>query len=493
MRGFSFSNEKFIPLNFFIAHTPSVMENSISEWKQRYLELEKHYAQLLEKLGQLKARIVVLEAENQTLKERLNTNSTNSSKPPSQDPSRTKRDSTPSGKTPGGQPGHPGHTRQLYPPEKVSKTVDVKPTVCPSCSTGNFENMPIAVEIRQVIDLPEIPPDVTQYNVHTCKCCRCGKHVRADIPKEAERGFGPRLMGFVTMLTGEGQLTKRKICAIAAHLGLKISLGALCNIHKLASELLAAPSETIQKFVLQQEGLNADESGWRVQQKRCWIWIGATPTATFFRIDPARSSAAYRRIFGNFNGILNTDRHGAYNEHEGKKQSCLAHIDRHFAKMSERLGVDGSCGRLLEAQLDSIFGLWGEFKRRSFSREILQQKATEHIENVRAILIFTTREAKSNQSKALAHDLLDRFSTLWTFLSVEGVEPTNNLAERGLRPAVVFRKISGGNQSEWGARFTERLMTVVCTLKQNTRNVFTFFTEIFAFHCKAGPPPKSVI
>lgn len=482
-----------------MAYTLQAMKKSIQDWEQRYLALEQRYLALEQRFleserrcTQLLEKINLLEAENLTLREKLNTNSTNSSKPPSQDPNRAKRNSAPSGKKPGGQPGHSGHKRQLYPLGEVTKIVEVKPGTCPNCSTGNFENMPVAVEIRQVIDLPDMPPDVTQYNIHTCKCCRCGKHVRPDIPTEAERGFGPRLMGFVTMLTGEGHLTKRKICAIAMHLGLKVSLGALCNIHKLASELLAASSEAIQRHVLQQESLHADESSWRVKQKRHWIWIGTTPRATFFKIDPSRSHEAYRRIFGTYEGILNTDRHGAYNEHEGQKQSCLAHIDRHFEKMSERPGVDGSLGRLLEAQFDSVFGLWNEFKRGTFSREILQRKTAEHIENLKVILICTTLEAKIGKSQALAHDLLGRFPTLWTFLYVEGVEPTNNLAERGLRPAVIFRKLSGGNQSDWGARFTERLMTITCTLKQQAKNVFTFLTETFAAHFQKRAPPVPV-
>ena len=255
---------------------------------------------------------------------------------------------------------------------------------------------------------------------------------------------------------------------------------------------MQAPAEATQQFVLEQGQLNADESGWRVLKKRCWIWIGASPKATFFKIDPLRSAKAYQRIFGSYCGALTTDRHGSYNEHQGPKQSCLAHIDRHFEKMSERPGIDGSFGRLLEGQLDFIFGLWDEFKKGTFPRLILQEKANEHVENIRAALIFTAREAKNSKSAALAHDLLGRFPTLWTLLFVEGVEPTNNLAERGLRPAVIFRKLSGGNQSNSEARFTERLMTVVCTLKQNGMNTFRFLTEIFTAHQVARPPPTPI-
>jgi transposase len=441
-----------------------------------------------EQISALKEQIATLIKENQELKEKLSTNSSNSSKPPSQDPNRTNRRSKPTGKKPGGQPGHIGHKRKLYSPEEVSKTIDVKPEVCPKCAAMSF--LPISVEIRQVVDLPEISPEVTQYNIYTCKCECCWKHVRGDVPKEAEHGFGPRLMGFVTMLTGEGHLTKRKICSIAAHLGLRISLGALCNIHRLAATLLLPEYEKIKKSVLEQDSLNADESGWRLRDKRYWIWIGATPKATFFQIDPSRSQQAYARIFGNYGGALNTDRHGAYNEHEGVKQSCLAHIDRHFEKMHERPGIDGTCGKLLEEQFDAVFGLWNQFKEGEFPRAILQEKADELIENIRVILKFTANEAKNSKSIALAHDLLNRFSTLWTFLSIEDVEPTNNLAERGLRPIVILRKLSGGSQSEWGISFTERLMTVVCTLRQKAENVFTFLTEIFAAYCRTRSPPS---
>lgn len=462
---------------------------SLQEYKQLLLEIEK----LRQVIAEQKEHIAALSNENKKLKEKLGTNSSNSSKPPSQDPHRSSRSSQPTGKKPGGQPGHTGHKRRRYSREEISKMIDVRPEVCPDCAAMSFELMPVAVEIRQVIDLPEITPEVTQYNIHTCKCKCCWKHVRGTVPKEAERGFGPRLMEFVTMLAGEGHLTKRKICSITAHLGLRISLGALCNICKLAANLLQEPAECIWDNVLKSGKVNADETSWRVSGKRCWMWVGAMHNATFFKIDPSRSMQAYERIFGRFEGTLTTDRYGAYNQHAGRKQSCLAHIDRHFIKMSQREGIDGSIGRILEGQFDQIFGFWHEFKADKLSREELQKKAADTVENIKAVLIFATKEAKNSKSKALAHDLLNRFSTLWTFLYEGGVEPTNNLAERGLRPAVIFRKLSMGNHSEWGARFTERLLSVVCTLKQNARNPFKFLTELFEAHQNARSPPPIVL
>jgi transposase len=343
---------------------------------------------------------------------------------------------------------------------------------------------------RQIIELPAIQPEVTQYNIFTCQCKHCKKHVRPIIPAEAEKGFGPRLMGFITMLCGEAGVTKRKICTIAAHLGMKISLGSICNIHRIASTILEKPFEVIRSVVLAHKNVNADETSWRFKAKRYWIWIGATPRATFFKIDPSRTQEAFSKIFQGFQNTLSSDRYGAYNSHEGKKQACLAHIDRDFEKMSEREGADGALGRILLGELDSIFALWKQFKTQTLIRQALQEKAQVHIQNIRTALIVTSSSLGiTSKSAALCSNLLQRFSSLWTFLYEDGVEPTNNLAERGLRPAVIQRKISGGSQSEWGVAFTERLLTVVYTFKQISKNVFDFLTESFRAHIQGAQAP----
>jgi transposase len=444
--------------------------------KERYFQLEAENRQL-------KAKI-------QELEEKLKTNSSNSSKPPSQDPFRPKRSSKPTGKKPGGQPGHPGHARQMYPLERVLKIVDLKPQDCPNCGSNTFEFNPISIECRQTVELPPIQPEITQYNIYTCRCGECGKHVRAEVPREAEHGFGPRLMGFLTMLTGEAGVSKRKICAITGHLGIKISLGGLCNIHKLAGHILCQPYEEIKFEVLLSSNVNGDESSWRLKHKKCWIWIGATPKASFFKIDPSRSQEAFKRIFEGFKNTLTTDRYGGYNCHEGNKQTCLAHIDRDCEKLSERSGVDGAIGRILCGELDSVFVLWKEFKTAAFTREQLQLKAQVHIENIKDTLTVSASAAGvGNKTAAFCLDLLHRFPTLWTFLYEEGIEPTNNLAERGLRPAVIFRKLSGGNQSEWGMRFTERVLTVACTLRQRAGNIFEYLVQSFEAHIHGTPGP----
>lgn len=458
-------------------------KKSCLEWKEKCLEWERRYYDLLK-------RFEALEAEVKQLREQLATNSKNSSKPPSQDPFRSKRASKPSGRKQGGQPGHPGHHRSVVSPDQVAKTVDLFPSSCPNCASVAFGSQAIAIECRQVFELPEINPDVTQYNIHTCRCEKCGKHVRAEVPLEAERGFGPRLMGFLTMLAGESHLSKRKVCSITGYLGLKISLGGLCNIHKLATALLEKPFEEIKKVVLSAGNVNADETSWSLRSKRCWVWTGASPSGTFFQIDPSRSQEAFERIFGGFKNTLTSDRYGAYNSYEGQKQACLAHILRDFTKMSERSGADGAIGRILLEELKAVFGHWKKFKGLELTRAELQKAAKSHIEHIKdALSIGASAEQIGTKSQALSCDLLHRFSTLWLFLEQDGVEPTNNLAERGLRPLVIARKLSNGSQSEWGIKFNERTMTVVCTLKQQVRNVFDYLTRVFCARLEKGPSP----
>jgi transposase len=141
---------------------------SFEFWKEQYIALEKRFLALEQRCREL-------EAENHALREKLNTNSKNSSKPPSQDPFRKSRSTKSTGKKQGGQPGHPGHKRKVYPIDQVTTTIDLRPNTCPHCSGTNFNQTPISVEIRQVIELPEMPPDITQYQIHTCKCLCCGK------------------------------------------------------------------------------------------------------------------------------------------------------------------------------------------------------------------------------------------------------------------------------------------------------------------------------
>ena len=182
----------------------------------------------------------------------------------------------------------------------------------------------ISVQLHQVADIAEISPNVTQYRIHTLKYVHCSKKV-ASSTTQAKHSFGPHLQAFLAA-PAEGFISRRRSCALASYFGIKVSLGSTCNILKRAANLLKNPAKKIQEHVLQQGRIHADETSWRVAKKKSYLWVGATPDCPFFHIDPSRSAETYKRIFGLFRGTLTTDRYSVYNQHPGRRQSCLAHI-----------------------------------------------------------------------------------------------------------------------------------------------------------------------
>lgn len=447
--------------------------------------------QLIAENQLLKAENQLLKAEIKDLKEKLNTNSSNSSKPPSQDPFRTPKKKKMTGRSQGAQKGHPKHSRQLVPIEQVQIQYDLKPNTCPHCQSNSFELEIIRTEVRQVVELPEIPPEVTQYNIHTCRCNCCGKDVKADIPNEAQYGFGPRLMGFITSLSGEFRLSKRQVTALMGKIGIRICSGSVCKIHARASQILKNPYEEIKEYTLKQEHLNADETSWKTLAKMKWIWIGCGKDSVFFEIKDSRSARAFKEVFGEFKGGLTTDRYNAYNSHEGTQQLCWSHADRDFEKIASREGFDKLVGEELLRHKETVFNLWHNFKDSQITREELIRRIEEGPKEDMRLLFKAgaVHEDCLNKTKATCVDFFTRFDMLWVFIYKENIEPTNNAAEQGLRHGVIWRKLSYGSQSEVGERFIERVMTVAMTLKQRTKNSFDYFTHCFREFIQGGHSP----
>jgi transposase len=449
------------------------------------------YEELFQQLKEALAEIQLLKAEIKELKDKLNTNSSNSSQPPSQDPFRARKKKKTTGRKQGAQNGHQGHARRLIPIEEVQIEHDLKPNVCTNCQSNSFDVEVISTEVRQVLELSEAPPEVTQYNIHTCRCSCCGKHVKAVVPPEAQYGFGPRLMGFVTSLTGEFRLSKRQVVALVGKIGIRICSGSVCKIHERASEILKGPYEEIREYTLKKKHLNADESSWKTLAEKRWIWIGHGEDSVFFKIKASRSAQAFREVFGTYKGGLTTDRYGGYNSHEGPQQLCWSHVDRDFEKIASRDGFDKLIGEQLLECKTTIFDLWHQFKDGYILRdELIRKIEMGPKEDVRVLLkAGAIHEDSRNKTKATCMDFLNRFDMLWLFVYTEGVEPTNNMAERGLRHGVIWRKLSHGSQSEVGERFVERVMTVAMTLKLQAKNSFDYFTRCFREFIYGGHSP----
>lgn len=437
----------------------------------------------------LKNTIADLSKEIADLKEKLGTNSNNSSTSPSQDPYRSKQKRHLSPRSPGGQLGHQGYLRKLFPPERVQHSIDVYPKICPNCGTTTFQSTPVRAHKLQVVELPQIQPIVSQYNCYTCKCNNCGKHVSPAVPKEAQRGFGPRLMGFIEVLAGEARATKRVIVTVLGHLGIPISSGSVSNIHKLTSDLLEGPYDLIRKDVLA-NNMNADETSWYKHGKRKWLWIGTGATATFLQIHPSRSIQACNHVFSGFKNIVTSDRYAAYNALGCARQLCWSHLDRDFEKIEERGDVDEIIGRALKHSADSVFQLWRDYKLGKLTRKELQSMLEDTVISSTESAFKAGALAGQSKTQNTCLNILSCFEMLWTFAYHDNVEPTNNLAERDLRPVVIWRKITAGSRSEWGEHYTERIFSVISTLKKRAKDVFEYFTECFFAWQREGPIPN---
>lgn len=459
--------------------------------KPTYEELFSQNQLLIQQLQEALAEIQLLKAEIKELKDKLNTNSSNSSQPPSQDPFRLRKKKKATGRRQGAQNGHQGYSRRLIPIEQVQILHDLKPSVCTNCQSDVFDFEVVSTEVRQVVELPETPPEVTQYNIHTCRCSCCGKHVKASIPPEAQYGFGPRLMGYITSLTGEFRLSKRQVVALVGKVGIRICSGSVCKIHERASEILKEPYEEIREYTLKKKHLNADESSWKTLAEKRWIWIAHSEDSVFFKIKASRSAQAFREVFGTYKGGLTTDRYGGYNSHEGPQQLCWSHADRDFEKIASRDGFDKLIGEKLLECKTATFDLWHQFKSGYILRDELIRKIEEGPQGDVKVLLKAgaIHEDSQNKTKATCMDFLNRFDSLWIFVYTDGVEPTNNTAERGLRHGVIWRKLSYGSQSEAGERFVERVMTVAMTLKLQAKNSFEYFTECFRQFINGGHSP----
>jgi transposase len=449
----------------------------------------------------LKAENEALKAENRDLKAQLGQNSSNSSKPPSTDPPWKKHrlSKSPSGRKPGGQPGHPGYHRVVIPQEEVTETQQYLSLECGQCGHKLGEAPQPGdppPRLHQVVELPEIRVKVIQYQAHGRVCPCCGAVTWGEIPSELRRyAFGPKLTALLVYLCGQCHLSKRVIQEVVKGLlGVEIALGSLPRKEKEVSEALKKPHEEAEEAVRQSAVKHADETGWEKRGKTIWLWVAATLTVAFFRVQERRNREAMETLLGKkLKGILVSDRYGAYGKIPiRQRQLCWAHLKRDFQKQVDRGSPEGEkVGKAGLKLVGKIFGCWHEFKEGKIGRKVLIRK----MKPLRKRLLHILREGRAGPDSSTAQfcgRLLKLDEALWTFVRVPGVEPTNNHAERTLRPAVLWRKSSFGNNSEAGCRFTERILTVVQTLRLQKRNVLDYITQAVQAARLGLPSPKLV-
>jgi transposase len=448
-------------------------------WEQLPPEAQAYIRALEARVETLASMVHTFQEQVHTLQEQLNQTSQNSSRPPSSDPPSHARPPRPrSQRRRGGQPGHPGSTRPLLPVEAVDTVVVLKPEHCRHC------HAPLAGEApkpwrHQVFEMPPIKPVVTEYQWHQLGCAGCGEVTRAPWPEGVPSGtYGPRVQATVALYTGAYRLSKRMTQQMMQEVfGVPMSVGTIGPLEQATTEAVAAPVEEARTYVHAQEVAHLDETSWRQGDKRAWLWVAVTSWVTVFVVRLSRGGQVARELLGErFEGILVTDRYSAYNWYPVRwRQLCWAHLLRDVEAMRARGGCSEELGDALLAQAHQMFTWWHRVCAGTLQCSTFRSYMTPLRREVERLLEAGSR-CGVPKTAGTCRDILKRREALWTFVQVAGVEPTNNTAERSIRPGVLWRKGSFGTQSAAGSRFVESMMTVVATLKRQQRNILEYLT-----------------
>lgn len=466
-----------------------VMTRREAELMAENEELRKQLAQALLIIEKLEKRVAELE-------EKLGMNSSNSSKPPSSDPpsKKNKKRKKKGKRKRGGQFGHKGKTREMLPKEQVDEFVSCNPEEHCECG-GNVKLSDADPERHQVLELPKIKALVTEFLIYTGVCAKCGKVHRGKLPDGTPRGMlGPRAMAAIGVLSGKYRLSKRSIEELLRDLlGLSVSLGTISATEGRVSDAVEAPVEEAKEFVKVQGVVHADETSHKECGKKAWMWTAVTAYVSVFIIRFTRGAEAAKELLGeSFGGFLVSDRWSAYNWVETlQRQFCWAHLIRDFTKIKERGGSSFEIGNSLLEYAQEMFHLWHCYVDGRMSRPALQLRMAPIRREIESLL----EEGESCDHSKTARTckrILKRKEALWTFIDVPGLEPTNNAAERAIRPYVLWRKSSFGTQSARGSLFVERMMTVSASCNQQGRNVLDFVTEAVQSHFLGRKSPSLI-
>jgi transposase len=447
--------------------------------------------ELLQRIEQLEQLVRDLEA-------RLGQNASNSSLPPSANPPDAPKPVVKkrTGRKSGGQPGHPGSSRLRLPPERVTHTVALVPRHCQRCQAplpaqpGPDDPEP---SWHQLAELPRLAAVVTEFQGHARTCSCCGHVTRERIPAAIRaHTFGPRLAAALGYLSGSQHLTQRGLEETAEALfEVPVSLGSISSLQEELSQALTPPHQEIAQIVQQAAVKHVDETGWKQAGQKRWLWTAVSASAVYFLVQVGRGAKALRTLLGQtITGVIGSDRWSAYQAVPlAQRQICWAHLKRDFQAMVDRGGAGAAVGDELLFLTEGLFEFWykvrdGTRQRRWFQRQVEWLRV-----EVQALLRQGARCGCAATAGTCAK-ILEVEPALWTFARVEGVEPTNNAAERALRPAVLRRKRSFGNHSESGCQYVSRLLSVVQTLKRQGRSVLEYLQAALEAQRHSLPAPQ---
>lgn len=447
-------------------------------------------------------RVAELEAQAAKLRVKAGLNSANSSLPPSSDQPAAKainakqrrerrrnnsaakilREESGEQRKRGAQPGHPAHRRPLdAEPEFEGEPIEARPRVCPRCKSSLDDSAPEYQRPKVEVVWDFIPRErrvkATGWKRYSVKCPQCQRVVFGETP---DCCFGAGLAALVSLLHGRLRVGFREIVLFLEDcFGIRACLGSVARLCREASEALGAKYDEILKAVQESEVTHADETSWRNVGKRAWLMTAVGEDATVFQIGLGASHAAdVDSLLGPINAerTIVSDR-GRIFDHlpTRNRQVCHCHLARNFKGLEAWGGKSAELGKSLLGCERDLFRAWHRFvKGGQADREQLQADLEPVKAKLRELL---ASGAKSAVDGEFCRGILKVWDALWTFAEREGVEPTNNEAERALRHAVLWEKISLGTWSNWGCRFVERIESLVATSRQRGESVLGTLTE----------------
>jgi transposase len=453
---------------------------------------------VVEVLLAMDRRIQQLEARVEKLERELGKSSRNSSLPPSSDPPgkrRPARGRDRSGRSQGAQPGHEGHGRELLPACAVDEVIEHWPE---RCECGHVfaagELLSVGEPARhQIEELPVISAQVIEHRCPRVRCPGCGERTRARLPADiANSAFGPRFEAAVAVLSVRNRISRCDVVELGEELfGVRLCAGTVEAILQRAARALCEPYLELGERVRASEALNMDETGWRTAGQRRALWGMFTDRHAFFHLASDRHEDHAKRLLEGHAGIVTSDRWWAYAHLPlARRQLCWSHLRRDFTAHAEGLAAEKEFGEHGLALCERVFWAWEVYEHTQERSELRRTIGSLQRTYKPIIRGYTAKRARNRHCRGMARNLLKAWPALWSFAAHEGVQPTNNHAERSLRGAVIYRKLSLGSQSEQGERQIERLLSASLTCRLQRRSLFAYTTELLATHARGDPLPS---
>ena len=440
------------------------------------------------------------------LNQRLSQDSTNSSRAPSTDSpeAKAKRKTEEKTSSPkhgtrkqGAQLGHKAVERPLLPLRDGDVIIDCKPEICAHCRKS-LEGCSDPEPYRQQQYDIEIIRRTTEYRKHEIVCPCCGEATEGVLPEEANKSaYSPKVTTLVIILTGLFHMSRRMAKLFIEEVGeIPISVGSVSNLEKEMTQASQPVMEEIEKVSQNAAYGNADETGFGMKNgEQGWLWVLVTAPAVLFRLFMGRGQEWASKLLGCFAGILTSDRWCGYNHYpREKRQLCWSHLIRDFTAMSESGPEGESIGKALLKAARMMFRMWHRFKKWKASQEkqgikvsmtVLESQMQAIRDRVRVLLEEGTKRGVPKCGTILKVEAL-----LWTFTKEKDIEPTNNVAEQNIRPAVLWKKRSFGVESERGGLYVESMLSIWATSRRNGVNPIVFLRELIHSYRTNAPIPS---